>query len=125
LVLDAYTVQFADFTIATLAALLVGKAVLVTNALAFFRRLDTAPLMQPIQYKTVICWLVVAQFLVRVTEYWSHGGKCSGIPEYVSVHFPWHQFFAVQIWIFTPFLIYTKESELSALFGEGEIAKNF
>jgi hypothetical protein len=127
LVLDAYSGQFASFTVATLAALLVGKAVLVANALPFFRRFDTAPLIQPILYKTVIYWSVVAvlRFLENVIKYWAGGGKFSGIPEYVAVHFPWHRFFAVQIWIFTLFLIYATASELNALFGEGEIRKIF
>jgi hypothetical protein len=125
LLLDIYSVQFADFTVATLAALLVGKAVLVANALPFFRRFDTAPLIRPILFKTVIYWLVVAslRFLEKVIEYWTGGGRFSGIPEYVAVHFPWHRFLAVQIWIFTLFLIYTTAAELNALFGEGEIVK--
>jgi hypothetical protein len=75
----------------------------------------------------VIYWLVVAvlRFVERVILYWAGGGKFSGIPEYVAVHFPWHRFLAVQIWIFTLFLIYTTAAELSALFGEGEMVKIF
>jgi hypothetical protein len=127
LLLDAYLVQFANFAVATVGALLVGKAVLLASALPFIRRFDTAPLIQPILFKTFIYWLVVAllRFLERVFEYWSGGGTLSGIPEYVRVHFPWHQFFAVQIWIFTLFLIYATAAELSALFGEGEITRIF
>jgi hypothetical protein len=56
-------------------------------------------------------------------EYWMGGGRLSGIREYVAVQFAWHQFFAVQIWIFTLFLIYTTAAELSALFGEGELTR--
>ena len=127
LLLDTYSVQFANFTLATLGALFVGKAVLVANALPFFRRFDTAPLIKPILYKTVIYWLVVGllRFLERVIEYWAGDGTFSGIPEYVAIHFPWHRFLAVQIWIFTLFLIYATAAELSALFGEGEITKIF
>jgi hypothetical protein len=127
LLLDTYSVHFADWTVATLAALLVGKAVLVANALPFFRRFDTAPVLQPVLFKTVIYWLVVAvlRFLERVIEYWAAGGRFAGIPEYVAVHFPWHRFLAVQIWIFTLFLVYTTAAELTALFGEGEIVKIF
>jgi hypothetical protein len=125
LVLDAYEVQFANFTVATLAALLVGKAVLLANALPFFRRLDAAPLVVPILFKTSIYWVVVAilRFLERVIEYWTGGGRLSGIPEYVAVHFPWHQFLAIQLWIFTLFLIYATAAELITLLGEGEISK--
>ena len=60
LFLDAYPVQFADYTVATVGALLVGKAVLVANGLPFFRRFDTAPLIRPILFKTLIYgwWLL-------------------------------------------------------------------
>lgn len=127
LILDNYHVQFADYTVATVGALLVGKAVLAANALPFFRRLDTAPLIQPILYKTVIYWIVVAliRFLERVIDYRIGGGRISSIPEYLAVHFQWHQFFAVQIWIFALFLIYSTAAELVALFGEGEVKRIF
>jgi hypothetical protein len=42
LVLDDYSVQFASFMLATTAALIVGKSVLVANAMPFFGRFDTA-----------------------------------------------------------------------------------
>jgi hypothetical protein len=37
--------------LATLAALVVGKAVLVANKMSLLRRYDRAPLVQPIFYK--------------------------------------------------------------------------
>jgi hypothetical protein len=63
LVLDSYSVQFANYGVATLAALLVGKAVLLANALPFFRGFNNAPLIRPILFKTFIYWLVVALLL--------------------------------------------------------------
>src|SRR5262249_40282103 len=54
LILAQYGQQFASFMIATTAALVVGKAVLVANVLPFLRRFDTAPLIQPILFKTVV-----------------------------------------------------------------------
>jgi hypothetical protein len=65
------------------------------------------------------------RFLECMIEYWMGGGRLSGIREYVAVQFPGHQLFAVQIWIFTLFLIYTTAAELSALFGEGELTRIF
>ncbi len=38
-----YLVRFGSFMVATVAALLVGKAVLVANALPFLRRYDAGP----------------------------------------------------------------------------------
>jgi hypothetical protein len=115
----------ANFILATTAALVVGKAVLVANALPLLRRYDTAPLIEPILYKTVVyCLLVlVARVLERLIEYFVHGGTFAGIPDYFSAHFTWDRFLAIQIWIFVLFLIYTTFNELNELFGEGELYK--
>ncbi len=50
LILEEHGVEFSGFLTATLAALLVGKAVLVTDKLPFMRRFDGAPLIQPILF---------------------------------------------------------------------------
>ena len=66
LILEEHGVEFGGFFTATLAALLVGKAVLVTDNLPFMRRFDGAPLIQPILFKSTIYWLCV--FMVRLAE---------------------------------------------------------
>ena len=66
LILADYLIHFANFMLVTISALVLGKSVLVANALPFFRRFDTAPIVQPVLYKTVIYWAVV--FLVRFLE---------------------------------------------------------
>jgi len=47
LILEDYLIQFTGFTIATVGALIVGKAVLVADAMPYLRRFDNAPLAQP------------------------------------------------------------------------------
>jgi hypothetical protein len=125
LILADYLVHFANFMLVTMSALIVGKAVLVANALPFFRRFDTAPIVQPVLFKTVIYCAVVllVRFLERLGKYWFSGGTFSGIPEYVANHFSWNRFVAIQIWVFVLFLIYTIGAELNSLFGSGELAK--
>ncbi len=127
LILDDYQAQFAGFMVATTAALLVGKAVLVAKALPFFRRFDNAPLIQPIVFQAIVYWAVVflARFLEKLVEYFIDGGRIDGIPEYVTTHFTWHRFAAIQIWIFVLFLIYATAASLNALFGHGELFKIF
>ncbi len=127
LILDDYGAQFAGFMVATAAALLVGKAVLVAKVLPFFRRFDNAPLVQPVLFKTVIYWAVVfaARFLEKLIEYLLDGGRIGGIPEYMTTHFTWHHFAAIQIWIFVLFLIFVAADELNTLFGHGELYKIF
>jgi Ni/Fe-hydrogenase subunit HybB-like protein len=125
LVLDDYFARFANYLVATAAALVVGKAVLLANLFPFMRRFDTAPLIQPILFKTVFYTFVV--FLVRalekIVEYWLGGGTITGIPDYVTNHFSWHFHAAVQIWIFVLFFIYTSATELDARLGQGALAR--
>jgi hypothetical protein len=127
LVLDDYLARFANYLVATTAALVVGKAVLLANLLPFLRRFDTAPLIQPILFKTIVYTAVV--FLVRVlekiVEYWLGGGTIAGIPGYVTRHFSWHRHAAVQIWIFVLFFLYTSATELDERLGRGELAMMF
>ena len=125
LILADYLIHFTDFMLVTLSALIVGKAVLVANALPFFRRFDTAPIVQPVLFKTVIyCAVVlVVRFLEKLVKYGLAGGTFGGIPDYVANHFSWNRFIAIQIWVFILFLIYTIAAELNSLFGSGELAK--
>jgi hypothetical protein len=125
LILADYFIHFANFMLVTISALVLGKSVLVANALPFFRRFDTAPIIQPVLYKTVIYWAVVflVWFLEKLGKYWFTGGTLSGIPEYVAKHFSWNRFVAIQLWIFVLFLIYTIGAELNSLFGNGELIK--
>ena len=127
LILADYLVSFASFIVATIGALVVGKSVLVANAMPFLRRFDTAPMIQPVLFKTIVYWTVVflVRFLEKLVEYFFAGGTLSGIPEYVATHFTWHRFAAIQIWIFVLFLIYTSVEELNARLGDGELMKIF
>jgi hypothetical protein len=127
LILADYLSSFASFMIATTAALVVGKSVLVANAMPFLRRFDSAPMIQSVLFKTLAYWAVVflVRFLEKLGEYFFAGGTLHGIPEYVSTHFTWHRFAAVQIWIFVLFLMYTSASELNALLGRGTLRKIF
>ena len=125
LVLADYRASFANFMVATMAALVVGKAVLLAKATPFFRRFDTAPMIQSVVFKTIVYWAVVflMRFLEKLVEYLFAGGILSAIPEYVATHFTWHRFAAIQIWIFVLFLIYTSVEELNARLGDGELMK--
>jgi hypothetical protein len=125
LILSDYLIHFANFLLVTFSALVVGKAVLVANHLPFFRRFDTAPIVQPILFKTIIYCLVVlvVRIIEKLVKYWLAGGTLEGIPDYVANHFSWNRFIAIQIWVFVLFLIYTIAAELNSLFGNGELLK--
>jgi hypothetical protein len=70
-----------------------GKSVLVANAMPFLRRFDTAPIIQPVLFKTIVYWATVClvRFLEKLVEYLFTGGTLSGLPEYVATHFTWRR----------------------------------
>src|SRR5215467_11580419 len=123
LILAQYLIQFAGFFVATVAALVVGKAVLVANTMPFLRRFDNAPLAYPILFKTVVYTLFV--FLARLIEAFVHylveGGVVGGgaFIEHTLGNFSWAQFIATQLWILVLFLIYVTATELNDLLGDG------
>jgi hypothetical protein len=127
LILEEHGVEFSGFLTATLAALLVGKAVLVTDNLPFMRRFDGAPIIQPILFKSAIYWLCV--FIVRIAEGLVHflwdGGSLTDFPTYLIGHFSWSRFLSIQIWLMVLFLIYVTAHELNTLFGDGELNRLF
>lgn len=123
LILGQYNVHFSSVLLATTGALIIGKAVLVANALPYFRRFDNAPLIQPILFKSAIYFVVVCavRFLEKLIEFLTHGGTLRDIPEYTATNFTWDRFLAIQLWILVLFLLYTFIVELNALFGDGEL----
>ncbi|MGH6883162.1 MAG: hypothetical protein ACREFM_19725 [Hypericibacter sp.] len=124
--LPDFLFRLASFLVATTAALIVGKSVLVANHLAFLRRYDTAPLIQPILFRTIVYSMIVTlvRFLEKLVHYFAGGGSLEAFPAYFADNFVWSRFFAIQIWIFVLFLIYTTFNELNELFGQGELHKS-
>jgi hypothetical protein len=127
LILEEHGIEFSGFFAATVAALLVGKAVLITDNLPFMRRFDGAPMIQPILFKTAIYWACV--FIVRLVEglvhFLANGGAITDFPTYIVEHFSWSRFLSIQIWLMVLFLAYVTIHELNMLFGDGELFRVF
>jgi hypothetical protein len=127
LLLADYAVAVSSFMLATVAALVVGKAVLVANAMPLLRRYDRAPLIQPILYKTAFYWVIVffARLLERFVHFSLEGNPPADFFPYLATTFSWHRFCAISLWIFVLFLIYVMATEVSHLFGRGELRRLF
>jgi len=113
--------------LATVAALVVGKAVLVANKISLLRRYDRAPLIQPILFKTAFYWVIVffARLLERFVHFALEGNPPGDFLPYLITTFSWHRFSAISLWILVLFLIYVTASEFSHLFGPGELRRLF
>ena len=127
LILADYSVAFGTFMLATAAALVVGKAVLVADEMPVLGRYDRSPLLEPILYKTVLCciFVFIARLLEHLIEFCMHGNSLGEFVQHLTSTFSWHRFAANQIWIFVLFFIYVTASELNQLFGHGELKRIF
>jgi hypothetical protein len=120
LILADYNEAAFNFMVATLSALVVGKAVLVANAIPYINRYDRAPLIRPILFKTAFYSIVV--FLVRLLERFVHftvveHNRPRGFVSDAMSTFSWDRFLAINLWICILFLIYVTASEIAHLFG--------
>lgn len=122
-----YWFHATSFVLASTTALVVGKVVLIADKIRLIDRFRGAPLIQPILYKTVFYALVV--LIVRLVEQFIHlalddRGFAAAFD--AALHdFTWRRFAAIQIWIFTCFLIYTTATELNYLMGDGQLFRLF
>src|SRR3954454_4840528 len=127
LILEEQGVEFSGFLTATLAALLVGKAVLITDNLPFMRRFDGAPMIQPILFKSTIYSLCVfiARLPERLVNLLAAGGQIVDFPAHLVEDFPCARFLSIQICFIVLFLAYVTVHELNMLFGDGELVRLF
>jgi hypothetical protein len=126
LLIADYAVAVSNFMVATVAALVVAKAVITANAMPFLRLFDRAPLIQPILFKTAVYW--VAVFFARLAERFVHfslleGHRPGDFAAYLIFTFSWDRFIAISLWILVLFLIYVTASEFSQLFGPAEMRR--
>ncbi len=121
-----YGAAVSSFMLATVAALVVGKAVITANAMPFIKLFDRAPLVQPILFKTAVYW--VAVFFARLAERFVHfwvvdGNRPGDFPAHLTSSFSWHRFNAISLWILVLFFIYVMASEFTQLFGPAEMRR--
>jgi len=127
LALARHGIDVVGFATATVAALLVGKAVLLTDRLPFMTRFDGAPLIQPILFKSAIYWMCALLVLIVdiLLHYAIENGGLGGFIPHLVENFDWRRFAAVQVWLMVLFSLYVTLHELGLLFGGGELYRLF
>jgi len=125
LLITRYLITVSNFMLATVGALVVGKAVLVAHKIPLFRRYDRAPLVRPILFKTAFYWVMVffARLLERLVHFLLEGNAPRDFGSYLITTFSWHRFLAISLWLFVLFLFYVTVSEANRLLGPGEIRR--
>ncbi|MDQ0323606.1 hypothetical protein QO002_005812 [Pararhizobium capsulatum DSM 1112] len=127
LILEEHGIEFSGFLTALVAALLIGKAVLITDNLPYMRRFDGAPMVQPVLFKSGIYWvcILIARLAEELLRFVAAGGTIVDFGDHLVNHFSLTRFLSIQIWLMVLFLVYVTIHELNNLFGHGELYRLF
>src|SRR5216110_4129476 len=109
------------------AALILGKAVLIADMLPMINRFPNKPLIYNIAWKTVIYWLLsaVIHYLERLIDFWREtGGFVAGNQKLLS-EIIWPHFFAIQIILFVLIAMYCTVHELVRVIGRKKVLRIF
>ncbi len=109
------------------AALILGKAVLIANVLPIINRFPKKPLIYNIAWKTVI-YMVIATFihyLERLFHFWKLAGGFSAANRMMRTQIVWPRFMAIEIVLFLLVSIYCTTTEMSRLIGKGKLRRIF
>ena len=109
------------------AALILGKAVLIADLLPMINRFPNKPLIYNVAWKTVIYLLIsaVIHYLERLFDFWRETGSfVAGNEKLLSVII-WPHFFAIQIIFFILIAMYCTVHELVRVIGREKALRIF
>ena len=101
------------------AALILGKAVLVADMLPFINRFPEKPLIHNVVWKTMIYLLVsaIVHYLERLIDAWRQAGGFLAANRTLLAEMVWPHFFAIQILLFVLIAMYCAIHELTRVIG--------
>src|SRR5207244_1925426 len=101
------------------AALILGKAVLLADMLPLINRFPNKPLIYNVAWKTLIYLLVSAliHYLERLVDFWRQAGSLVAGNQKLLAEMVWPHFWAIQLILFVLILIYCTMHELVLLIG--------
>jgi hypothetical protein len=111
----------------TVAALILGKAVVIADMLPIINRFPEKPLLYNVAWKTAI-YLAVAAFLhylERLADFWRKAGGLIAGNEKLLAETVWPHFWAIQIVLFVLILMYCTMYELARAIGGDKLKRMF
>jgi len=109
------------------AALILGKAVLVADMLPFINRFPHKPLIYNVAWKTVIYWLisVAIHYVERLIEFWRHAGSFVAGNKELFAEIVWPHFWAIQIVLFVLIAMFCMMHELVRVVEKEKVMRIF
>ena len=109
------------------AALILGKAVLIADLLPFINRYPHKPLVYNVVWKTVIYVLLsmFIHYLERLVDFWRETGGFMAANEKLLAEMVWPHFWAIQILLLVLILMYCTAREFARVIGENKVRRMF
>jgi hypothetical protein len=109
------------------AALILGKAVLIADMLPMINRFPNKPLIYNIAWKTVIYLLLsaVIHYLERLVDFWRQTGGFIAGNQKLLAEIIWPHFWAIQIILFVLIAMYCTIHELVRVIGKEKVLRIF
>jgi hypothetical protein len=111
----------------TLAAFILGKAVLIADMLPFINRYPEKPLVYNVAWKTAI-YLVMAtlvHYLEHLVDYWRQVGSLVAGNQKLLAEIVWPHFWAIEIILAVLILMYNTMHELVRVIGRDKVIEMF
>jgi hypothetical protein len=109
------------------AALILGKAVLIADMLPMINRFPNKPLIYNVAWKTVIYWLMatVIHYVERLIDFWRQTGGFLAGNQKLLAEIIWPHFWAIQIILFVLIAAYCMVHELVRVIGREKAMRIF
>src|SRR5438477_3541715 len=109
------------------AALILGKAVLLADMLPIINRFPNKPLIYNVAWKTVIYLLIsaVIHYLERLIDFWRQTGSFVAGNQKLLAEIIWPHFWAIQIILFVLISMYCTVHELVRVVGRDKVLRIF
>jgi hypothetical protein len=111
----------------TIAAIILGKAVLIADMLPFINRFPKHPLIYNVVWKTMIYLLLsmVIHYLEHLIDSWRQAGSLVAGNQRLLAEIVWPHFWAIQIILFVLIVMYCTMHELIRVIGKEKVRRMF
>ena len=109
------------------AALILGKAVLLADMVPMINRFPNEPLIYNVAWKTLIYWLMAAliHYVERLIDFWRQTGGFVAGNRKLLAEIVWPHFWAIQIILFVLIAMYCMMHELVRVIGKEKVMRLF
>jgi hypothetical protein len=127
LMLEGTGIALGTSVSVTVAALVLGKAVLIADLLPFINRYPDKPLVYNVAWKTTIYFVIamLVHYLERLVDFWRETGGFIAGNHKLLAQIVWPHFWAIQIFLLVLILMYCTMREFVRVLGAQRVRQIF